>query len=288
MKAIRVCALVCLTAATTAPAIAQSTQEGPPKMIVIYREEVRPGKGAAHAANEAAWAASFTKNQAPVHWLAMSSVAGPNEAWFLSAQESWEAYQREENAVDASATLTAEQDKFSAQDGELLSRTSTLIGAYRPAISYQAQVALPQMRYMMVDMVRVKPGRTREFMDAWRAIVEAHGKAKMNEHWAVYQLVAGYPDGTFLFMYPMKSLAEVDQSGPMHADQAYRDAVGEAGRIRSTEMTIAAVESSQRLVFALSPKMSLLTKDWSDADSFWTPKPVAAPAVAAKKAAAKP
>jgi hypothetical protein len=251
-------------------------------MMVIYREEVRPGKGAAHAANEAAWAAAFTKGQAPASWLAMTSMAGPSEAWFLSAYDSWAAVQKEQDAMAGNAALTAEEEKFSAQDGELLSRTSRVVLSLRPAISYQAEVSPPQMRYMAVDVVRVKPGRNREFIDGWRAVVEAHKQAKMDEHWAVYQVTAGQPDGTFFFMYPMKSLEEIDTTGPLHTADAYRDAVGEAGRIRMNEMTLAAVDSSQRLVFALSSKMSLLTKAWSDADAFWAPKPVAAPMAAAK------
>ena len=45
---------------------------------------------------------------------------------------------------------------------------------------------------------------------------------------------------------------------------------------------IAPVESSQRLVFAFNPKMSLLEKEWAEADSFWA-NPVPAPAVASTK-----
>jgi hypothetical protein len=284
-NATRVCALVCLAVSSGAPALAQGAAAGaPPSMVVIYREEVRPGKAAAHAANEAAWAAAFTKADAPIRWLAMTTVAGPNEAWFLSAQESWEALQKQEDTMNASAALTADQDRFSSQDGEYLSRTSSLVAAYRPNISYQSGVKLPEMRYMMVDVVRVKPGHIREFVESWRGIIAAHEKAKMDEHWAVYQVVAGDRDGTFLFMYPMKSLTEMDKAGPMHSDGAYRDAVGEGGRVRQNEVTIAAVESSQRLVFRMDPKMSLLTKAWTDADPFWVPKPAPVPAVAAKRA----
>ena len=234
-------------------------------MLMIFREEVRPGKTAAHAANEAAWAAAFAKSQAPTGWLAMTTVAGPTEAWFVTAYDSWAAVQKEQDAMDANEAATADEAKFQALDGELLNRTSRIMAAYRPAISYQAGVKLPEMRYMSIDVVRVKPGRGREFFESWRAMVEAHKTAKMDEHWAVYQVVAGQPDGTYLFMYPMKSLAEIDKAGPMHGDAAFRDAVGEAGRIRTNEMTVSAVESSQRLVFALSPKMSLLDKAWSDA-----------------------
>jgi hypothetical protein len=245
---------------------------------MIYREEVRPGKGPAHAANEAAWATAFAKGQAPIRWLGMTSVAGPTEAWFLSGYPSWEAFERTEAEMDANVGFTADEDRFSANESDLLSRTSAIVASYRPELSYQSNVNLPQMRYMEVEIFRVKPGHGGEFSETWEAIVAAHGKAKVDEHWAVYQVTAGMPSGTFMFFYPLKSLAEIDKAGPMHAAAAYRDAVGESGRARQREMNVNAVESSQRLVFQLSPKMSILDKEWIDGDpSFWTPKPPPAP-----------
>jgi hypothetical protein len=288
-----VCALLSLVVSSVLPAAAQSAQApaGPtstPALVEIYREEVRPGKGAAHAANEAAWAAAMAKGQAPVQWLAMTSMAGPGEAWFLSGHESYEAIQKMEDGMSGNAALSGENDKFSALDGELLNRTSRIITRFRPGLSYQPQVSLPEMRYMQVDIVRVKPGKIREFADSWRSTVAAHEKAKMDEHWAVYEADAGFPDGTFFFFYPLKSLAQLDKSGPMHSAAAYRDAVGEAGRIRMNEATVEAVDSSQTLLFALNAQMSLLSKQWIDADpAFWTPKPVPAPVAAARKPADK-
>jgi hypothetical protein len=279
---------VSLAAFSVSPAFAQpapAVPEGPPlpKILGIYREEVRPGKAPAHAANEAAWAAAIAKGQGAAHWLAMTSLAGPTEAWFLTAYDSWAAVQKEQDAMSANAPVSAEDDRFQALDGELLNRTSRIMAAFRPAISYQPGVNLPNMRYMAIDVVRVKPGRVREFFEGWRATVEAHKTAKMDEHWAVYQVTAGQPDGTFFFIYAMKSLEEIDKAGPMHGEAAYRDAVGEGGRIRMNDMTISAVDSSQRLVFALSPNMSLLDKTWAEADSFWTPKPIPAAATVTKK-----
>jgi hypothetical protein len=277
--AVRVCACIGLAALAASPAFAQPAPAGNPlpKVLGIYREEVRPGRAPAHAANEAAWAAALAKGQAASHWLAMTSMAGPTEAWFLTAYDSWADVQKEQDALAANAAMAAEDDKYQALDGELLNRTSRIMAAFRPAISYQPEVNLPQMRYMAVDVVRVKPGKLREFFESWRATVDAHKTAKMDEHWAVYQVTAGQPDGTFFFMYAMKSLEELDKAGPMHSDAPYRDAVGEAGRIRMNEMQTSAIDSSQRLVFALNPNMSLLDKAWAEADPFWTPKPIPAP-----------
>lgn len=275
-----------LVVATGVPAVAQgqpATQNYTPSVLVVYREEVRPGKGAAHAANEAAWAAAFAGGQAPVRWLGMTSMAGPSEAWFLSGFPSWEAFERLENDMAANAGWSADQDKFSANEGDMLSRTSAIIANYRPALSYQSNVSLPKMRYMQVDVVRVKPGRIDEFSDTWEMVIAAHGKAKMDEHWAVYEVSAGMPAGTFMFFYPRASLAEIDKNGPMHGAAAYRDAVGESGRARVREMNMNAVESTQRLVFRFAPGMSTLDKEWIDADpSFWTPKPPPAPAAKKK------
>ena len=254
----------------------------PPPLLVIYREEVKPGKAAAHSANEQAWAAAFTKGQAPVRWLGMSSIAGPSEAWFLSRYDSYADFQKTEDAMEASAALTADQDKFSTQDGDLLSRTSAIMARYQPALSYQPNVAIPKMRYMQVDIVQVRPGRGGDFTEAWRSIVAAHEKAKMNEHWAVYAVQSGMPNGTFLFLYALPSLDALDRVQPMHVGNEYREAVGESGRTRQNEIVRDSVATQQTMLFAFKPGMSLLTKEFIGQDpAFWTPKQ-AAP-VAAKK-----
>ena len=251
----------------------------PPTLLVIYREEVKPGKAAAHTANEQAWAGAFTKGQAPIQWLGMTTIAGPSEAWFLSRYDSYADFQKTQDAMEASAALMAEQDKFSTQDGDLLNRTSAIIARYQPALSYQPKVAIPKMRYMQVDIVQVRPGHGGDFTEAWRSIVAAHEKAKMNEHWAVYAVQSGMTAGTFLFIYPHTSLDALDAVQPMHTANEYRDAVGESGRARQNEIMRDGVAMQQTLLFAFKPRMSLLSKDFINQDpAFWTPKPTVTPA----------
>jgi hypothetical protein len=264
---------------------AESAATSTPQLLLIYREEVKPGRGAAHAANEASWAGAYARLNAPEGWLGMTTVAGPSEAWFLSGYASYEEYEKVQVAMEANAAVTAEGDKHSAADGELLNRTSTLLASYRPALSYQPGARLPEMRYMQVDVVRVKPGFDSDFRAAWRSIVESHTTAKMDERWAVYEIDAGGSDLTFFFFYPRKSLAEIDKTGPMHSASAYRDAVGESGRARQREVMQKSIESSQTYIFKLRPQMSRLPKEWIDADpGFWTAKPPAPPMTASKAA----
>ena len=130
------------------------------------------------------------------------------------------------------------------------------------------------MRYFSEDTIVVKAGQVGELIERWEAIVDAHTKAKVDEHWAVYEVTSGGQAGTFLFFYAMDSLATMDASGPKHRDAAYRDAVGENGRSKNADMTLNAIESQQSRIFAFSPKMSYLSKAWNDGDpEFWAPKP---------------
>ena len=286
--AVRLFVLLVCSAVIVIPAAAQTpapSPEGtPPALLQIEREELRPGKGAAHAINEAAWAAAYAKAQSPVHWLGMTTVSGPNEAWFLTRLDSFAALEKNDTSTDANPALLAERDRLSAIDGDLLNRTSTILASYRPALSYQPIVKLPNMRYMTVNLMRVKAGHVASFTDGWKMIVEAHKKAGMDEHWAVYQVESGLPDTTFLFLYALKSLAEIDASGPMHAAAGYRDIVGDSGRRQMNEAYENGIEMTQTMHFRLRPGMSTLPKDWAETDAFWArPAAPAAATVAIKK-----
>lgn len=264
-----------LTVVSAGPALAQGNQaaDAPPAILRIGREEVKPGKGAAHEVIETNWNAAYAKAKLPVSILGMTSMSGPGEAWWLQGFGSWEDLEAFNKAAGANETWSAEDQKFAAQDGELLNRSSGIILSYRPAMSYRAASNLATKRYMQVQLIRVKPGRGREFVDNWREVVGAHEKAKMEESWAFYQVVSGMPDGTYMFLQALASLADVDRSGPMHSAEAYLNALGEGGRARTRETTQLAVESSQTLHFAFNPKLSTVPKAWMDADPFWAPKP---------------
>jgi hypothetical protein len=280
-----VCLLAVLVAVGVLPASAQAPAPAadpntPPMILNIYRETIRIGKNAAHEANEQAWAGMLAKAQWPTGWLGTTAISGSNEAWYFTGYPSWEAFEKDTNAKEAAEAL-ADTKKYSALDGELLTNTSQIIARYRPGMSYKANVNLGNMRYFSINTVRVKPGYEAAFAERWREIVAAHETAKVDEHWAVFSVSAGAPNGTFLFIYARKTLAELDAAGALHTADAYRDALGESGRAKNTELFRDAVEQDVSNHFVFSPKMSHVPKAWVDADpTFWTPAP---PAPVAKK-----
>src|SRR6185503_19668651 len=137
-----------LTSAVQAQTPAATTP--PPKVIQIYREILKPGHGAAHAKTEAGWPAAFRKVDWPSHYLAATSTSGPNEAWFISAWDSYAAYETDTRNVEANAPLLAEMDRLGTADGEHLQSSSSLFASLRDDLSYLAGVNVPSMRYFQV------------------------------------------------------------------------------------------------------------------------------------------
>jgi hypothetical protein len=61
--------------------------------------------------------------------------------------------------------------------------------------------------------------------------------------------------------------------------------MGDEGMKKLDALTAVAMESWHNELFSINPKQSYVNPDWIKADSFWNPKPAAAPA--AKAAAAE-
>jgi len=263
-----------LLAAPRAPA--QDPPPGPPKILSIYREVVKPGKGAAHEKNEAAWAAAYAKATAPINYIAMTSVTGPAEAWFVEGRSDFSSIEKADQFIESNAALQAEVGAIAARDGELLDSSSHILAVLRDDLGYGSPVPIPKMRYFSVTTIRVKPGYGNEFATGSKVLKEAHEKAKLDERWAVYEVISGAPGGTFLVFQPMKSLAEMDAYREMHG-KAFQDAMGEDNRARMRELTREAVASQTSQVFQLNPRMSAAAKEFVAGDpEFWTVKPAEA------------
>src|SRR5579872_6527569 len=89
-----VCALVASMAlALGVQAVAQETPTVP-KVIRIYREDIKQGREAAHEKSEAAISKFEMKYKYPANVLGLSAVAGPSEAWFIEGHDSFESVEK--------------------------------------------------------------------------------------------------------------------------------------------------------------------------------------------------
>jgi len=265
------------------PLVAQEGALPAPKLLQIFREMVKPGRNAAHEKHEMGWPKAYRASKSPATYLAMTSMTGVNEAWFVSGYDSYEAWEKQSKAEQSDATLSAELSRLSAVDGEMLDGWRSLTAVYRDELSHRPALNIGDYRYMNVVTIRVRPGLQAKFVEARKIIKAAHEKAGMKDYYSVFEVQSGMLGPTYLLFIPMKTLKEADEARVIHAAAAYTEAMGgEEGSKKIGELNAAAVLSNESSLFAFSPKMSSAPANYlvGNAD-YWNPKP--AKAASAKK-----
>lgn len=255
------CAVLSATAGINAMAQAPGVTE-PPKVLVIDREYLKPGKGGSlHEKTEAAFVKALNDAKAPTHYLALDSLSGPQRSLFLLGYGSFEEWGKTEEAEHANATLSAALDQAYIDDGELLSETGTHVYLYHPEMSLHAAVAIEHMRYFELNQYHIKPGHRHEWEELAKLYKSGFEKAP-EVHWAAYESIYGENNGgVWVVINPMRSLDEVDKG--MAEDRQLQAALGEAGMKHLAELSSACIESSQTNVFVVNPKNSYSSDDWA-------------------------
>jgi hypothetical protein len=258
-------------------ATAQETTP-PPKVLTIFREFLKPGKGGApHEKAESTFVQAMARAKWPTHYFAATSLSGKSRALFFTGYDSFEAWEKDNQAQQKNAVLSAELDRASVNDGELLSETDGSLLTYNEDQSLRAPVDIAHMRYFEISLYRVRPGHRKEWSDLVKLVKDAYDKIS-DVHWAMYEAAYGQEGATYVVIIPMKSAAEIDQG--MGRDKQFREAMGEEGMKKLGELESSAVEFYQTNLFQFAPKMSYPPDAWVKADpEFWKAK-AAAKAVA--------
>jgi len=272
---------IALCLGVLAPLEARAQATPPPKVLSIFREDIKAGRGAAHENVETGYVRAMQRAKWPVHYLAMTAVFGGSDALFVTAYDSFASLQKDRDDGQKNAQFTADTERMDAQDAEYRTGQRAIICVLNQELSIGGPVEIPQMRYMSVTTIRVRPGHGDEYTEARKILVDATKKANANEvHSAFYSVTAGLPSGTYLLFTPRKSLAELDPN-PAGA-KAIQDAMGEDNNKKRQKLLADSVISAETTIYAFSPKMSYVPKEWAKAGGeFWTPK--SAPKLAAAK-----
>jgi hypothetical protein len=268
--------LIALAALSAGGALAVFAQEqGPPPVIQIQRELVKEGKFAAHEKTEAAYVRAFRKADFPGHYLALSPLSGANEVWFIEAFPSFEMSEKWQGESEKQPLKSAIEEA-DAQDGALRERSNSMWAVYRPQLAYRAdKLDVGKMRFVRVFTYHVRLGHTAEFMAEAAVVIRAYDRANADRSFLGYEVKAGAPAGTFLFLEGLTSLKPLDDADALN--QAFASALGADGLKKLNEFDAAAVSLEEVNLFQVSPKMSYVSKTTEDEDpAFWRPKPPAA------------
>jgi len=262
----------------------QPTNTPPPKVLSIFREDVKASRASAHKKLEAGYVAALRKANWPVYGIALTPVAGPSDAWFMTGYDSFEAWEKDVLAEQKNATLSAALDRASVADGDLLSDYDASALVYSDEYSLRSSVDIPHMRYFEIDLYRVRPGHDADWDSIVKMVKAAYEKIP-DVRWAVYYAKYGQEGTTYVVFTPMKSAAEIDKG--FAQDKQFMANMGEDGMKKFSELLAGAIEFSQHNLFSFSPAMSYVSDEWITADpDFWKLKPHAS--AAPKKAEEKP
>src|SRR4051794_16205901 len=190
----------------------QSGVTNPPKVLVISREFLKPGHaGAMHEKTESAFVQAMARANWPSHYLAMDSLSGKVRSIFASSFDSLADWEKDNRATARNASLSSELDQAAVADGNQLDSYDQSVLVYDEDLSLRAPVDIPHMRYMEIQVFRVKPGHMRDFIESIKMVKDTFGKAVPEAHWATFRLLYGGAVGTYAIFVPMKSLSEADE-----------------------------------------------------------------------------
>jgi len=279
----RITLSILLSFMAATPIALAAQDEGPPPVLVVNREFLKPGRGGSvHEKTEAGYLAAAKAGKAPFHYFALTSMTGLDRALFLSAYPSFAAWEAESKLGDKNPSLGAALDHAMVADGDLLSSTDTSVWLHRKDLSLN-EANLVGIRYFEIQQITIKPGHMKQLEEWVRMYVEGY-KNIPGANWAAYQQAYGTNSNTFVFLTIMKSLSDSDAEFGS-ASKAFEAALGPSGMKKIAALEAEVADTEMTNLFRVSPKMSLpadvIIKGEPD---FWKPKP----APAAKKPEPKP
>jgi hypothetical protein len=265
---------------------------GPPKVLYIVKEDIKPSMMAAHNDHSAGFARIFRTLGSPNYRIAMVPIAGSeNEVIYITGAESFAQLETILNTTDkkmagVSGNTKAELDRLNKEAPALHAGMRDMLTLFRPELSYNPGVDIRTMRYFSITTLRVRPGHDAQFAEYAQKVINAAKKAKVeNYHTAIFQVISGAQGGTYLLFRPMKSLSDMDDPVGMRVRAAMgnderKDLDKEAGEVYM---------SSETSTYAFAPDMSYVEKEFAAADpGFWNPKPTMMAKPKPKKKVAKP
>ena len=258
-----------------------------PKIIQRVREEIKTGKMAAHSNEANNTVQVWAKAKSAHHRLAMVPIAGnENEVLYFWPFESYAELEKSGRDLDQVAvTYQADFDRISAnnkgEDLHVSQRDS--IAMLRPDLSYNPNVDISKMRFMRVEIIRLKPGTNRNWEEGRRMMKAAHEKARIDENMLVYQIVGGMQANTFMVLFPWKSLEGL---ATIPHGKDYWDAMGDGNRDKLDKINSESIVLDDVGIYGFNPQLSYVPAEFATADAFWKFKPMNStpqPAVTAVK-----
>lgn len=261
-------------------------QQSPPQVLMITREQFKPGNMAAHNRDIPAFYALFEKAGVGAYRLGLVPFSGDqNHLLYIEAYASFAEMEATGKKMEAtfggSAALQKEMDALTKRTDSLHDSQSVMIAVRRNELSYRPLTidAVAKGRFLNYTMTRVNPGRAADYADYVRQTNAAREKANLDEHSTVWQVTSGAPGGTFLTLTWNRSLSEVDEfrKGLDARTKKLNEALGGDVVVKQRQKMfseiVALTGQTATTVYAVNREISRPSPEFVTADAFWKPKP---------------
>ena len=251
--------------------IAQSLPTSQPKILQIYREQIKAGQSAAHEANETGWPQAFAQAKSPDYYLALASMTGRSEVWFVGPYESYSAMGKSMARDEANGELSATLGRLSAADAQYLDGYDAIEAIAAPELSHGTFPDLNKARFWDISVWRVRPGHDRDFAEATAAYKKIVTRTAPNASWRTYRVSEGMPAGTYIIFSSVESFGQFDAM--MADDQAAEKGMTPQDQTMFQKFFAEGVISVVSNKYRLSPTMSYVSPETKAADpAFWNKK----------------
>src|SRR4029453_6824924 len=180
-------------------------------LLTIVREDVKPGRASEHTKIEAGWPAAYEKAKSPYYYLAMVSMSGSDEGWYVTPFESPAAIGDSLKRDDEDPVLSAELARLSRADADMLNGVRPMQARARKELSYGTFPGLAKQRFFEITTFRVRPGHEPQFEAAAKAYGASAKRNGATSGYRVYEVIAGIPGPTYLIFSSVASFAEFDR-----------------------------------------------------------------------------
>jgi hypothetical protein len=220
----------------------------------------------------------FHEQQVVFRVLGLTSAApDTNEFLFLIHFNSFAEIDRYKEKIAAMPSDYQKSMQYNEdQQAKLRQSHQTIITVFRPDLSYRADAsAVAKARLLWVDQFIVTLGAMPDYESDVKFAEAAFTKAGIDEHYFVYQSLAGAESQTLIVLRPMKSLADWDKAAETAAK--LESVLDEAGKKRLARLwkgtTPQGLGQSVERLYVLRPDLSQTSNKFAGFDpDFWHPK----------------
>lgn len=261
-----------------------------PKYISVQNVTIAGDKSESYLGLVAQFRQAAETVKSDSYWITASSFTGDlRQLTFVSMYDSFAAFQKD---IDWYPKISEEVKRinpnFWKETGAAELQPTGSIAVIREDLSYHPdKISAAETKWWHVKTIHLAPGHRTAFADLMKEEIELLNKAKVDESFTVYEVMAGVPTTgqVYYIVKNMKSLADMDVDYLGQMKEAYTPVI----RAHFESVVQKIVTHTEDNLFMVRPEMSRPPQTFVAANpDFWTIKAPESATAKAKVKAKKP